>query len=110
MLSPAAQSLKDFDALADDTFVAFFEPPSLDERVVNHVALFTLPSHPHARIDHWFIEHPDVYRTSTIPAALKWEIRDKLDQANITERVLYPGLDGRGRWLTRYCTPRTSRA
>ena len=25
------------------------------------------------------------------PAALKWEVRDKLDQANITERVLYRG-------------------
>jgi hypothetical protein len=39
---------------------------------------------------------------SNIPEELKWEVRDKLDQANIPERVPFPGLDG----LTRYYAPR----
>jgi hypothetical protein len=88
ILGQVARGLSEFDALAEEDFVVFFEPPSLDERIVNQFALFALLSNPQTRFDQWCIQHPAVYRTITIPAALKWEIRDKLDQANITERVL----------------------
>ena len=45
-------------------------------------------------------------RRIVIPAALKWEVRDKLDQANVNERVLVPELEGLSRWLRRYYLPR----
>jgi len=106
MLTLAADSLRSFDALAKKPFLVFFEPPSLDERIVNQFALFSLLSSPTVSLDDWLQRHPDVLRRIVIPASLKWEIRDKLDQANITERVLFPGLDGLGRWLARYYTPR----
>jgi hypothetical protein len=78
----------------------------LDERIVNQFALFGLMSSPTANMQDWLNDHPDLYRRLILPADLKWEVRDKLDQANLTERVLFPGLDGLSRWLKRYYTPK----
>jgi hypothetical protein len=100
------QQLRDFDRLARTPFVVFLEPPSLDPRIVNQFALFSLMSSPQASLDDWLARHPALAKRILIPAALKWEIRDKLDQANINERVLFPGLDGLSRWLTRYYWPK----
>jgi hypothetical protein len=105
MLSEGALRLDDFDALSEDDFVLFFEPPSLDDRIVNQYALFSVMSNPRAQLDQWLVRHPEIGRKIVIPAALKWEIRDKLDQGNITERVLFPGLDGMCAWLKRNYSP-----
>jgi hypothetical protein len=108
MLSRAAATLHEFDRLSEEEFVVFFEPPSLDDRIIVQFALFSLVSNPRLRLDVWLGRHPEVFRKIIVPAELKWEVRDKLDQANITERVLYPGLDGLSQWLKRYYTPRPS--
>ena len=105
MLGRVAATLKEFDRLAPEPFVAFFEPPSLDQRIVNQFALFSLMSSPEAKLDEWVATHPGLARRVVVPAELKWELRDKLDQANMTERVLYPGLDGLTRWLRRQYMP-----
>jgi hypothetical protein len=73
--------------------------------VVHQHALFSLMSNPTASPRDW-LRHPQLCRRVIVPAALKWEIRDKLDQANINERLLFPGLDGLSRWLTRYYMPK----
>ena len=101
----AFKTLRDFDALSADPFVVFLEPPAVDRRILNQLALFSLMSSPEARLDQWLQRNPELCRRVSIPARLKWEIRDKLDQANINERVLFPGLDGLSRWLARYYTP-----
>lgn len=106
MLSAASSTLAEFDALGDEEFVIFFEPPSLDDRIINQFALFSIASSARLLLDEWLARHPEVYRRIVIPASVKWEVRDKLDQANITERVLFPGLDGLSRWLKRYYTPK----
>ena len=104
MLTPF-RNLRDFDALGRDPFVVFLEPAAVDRRILNQLALFSLMSDPAGVFDEWMREHPELCRRVIVPAALKWEIRDKLDQANINERVLFPGLDGLSQWLARYYTP-----
>ena len=99
-------SLRDFDALSSKPFVLFLEPPALNARILNQAALFSLMSSPTTSPHEWLDEHPDLARRVIVPAELKWEVRDKLDQANISERTLLPGLDGLSRSLQRYYTPR----
>ncbi|GAB3498163.1 FRG domain-containing protein [Spirosoma knui] len=102
-------SLREFDDLADDSFALFFEPPSIDERIINQYALFSVLSNPAVGMSRWLETRPDMFRRVVIDHRLKWEIRDKLDQANINERVLFPGLDGLSRWLRRqYIQPRAA--
>jgi hypothetical protein len=105
MLDRVAPTLRDLEELVRRPFVVFLEPPSLDDRIVNQFALFSLMSRPRTRLDFWLQRHHGLCRRVVIPAGLKWEVRDKLDQANITERVLFPGLDGLSRWLRRYYSP-----
>ena len=99
-------TLRDFDGLSRDIFLMFLEPPALDARILNQAALFSLMPSPSASLDEWLAVHADLSRRVIVPAELKWEVRDKLDQANITERTLFPGLDGLSRSLERYYQPR----
>ena len=102
MLDRVADSLEKLRQLSADDFVLFLEPPSLDERIVSQFALFSLMSNPATALDQWLSRHPEVARKVVVPAAMKWEVRDKLDQSGVNERMLYPGLDGLSRWLSRY--------
>ncbi|GEL74474.1 hypothetical protein MVI01_62580 [Myxococcus virescens] len=108
MLATTASDLSTFDQLAKHPFVLFLEPPSLDARIVNQFALFSVMNGPELRLDTFLEAQAAGVRKLIIPAALKWEVRDKLDQSNITERVLFPGFDGLSRWLRRYYGPRAS--
>ena len=88
-----------------DSFVTFFEPPSIDSRIVNQYALFSVMSNSSVTLSDWLKKHPDLYKKIIIPKQLKLEVRDKLDQINMTERIIYPGFDGLCKWLTRHYTP-----
>ena len=88
------KTLRDFDALSRDPFLVFLEPPAVDRRILNQFALFSLMSSATADMDRWLQQRPELCRRVIVPAHLKWEIRDKLDQANINERILFPDLDG----------------
>jgi FRG domain-containing protein len=107
LLAEYAGTLEALEASAgESSFLLFFEPPSLDERIVNQAAVLSAMSDPAHHVDEWLAEHPECWCAWRIPAEVKLEVRDRLDQANITERVLLPGLDGLAAWLRRYYSPR----
>jgi hypothetical protein len=89
-------------------YAIFFEPPSINGRIVNQYALFSLMSDPKKDFDEWLEEqkqslnYEKLFTKIIIPHELKWEIRNFLDQSNITERMLFPGLDGLAQWLKRH--------
>jgi len=108
MLDSVVDSLEHLGEMSDHEFVIFVEPPSMDARIVNQFALFSITSSAERRLDELLAtEVPSGVRQLILPAGLKWEIRDKLDQAGITERMLFPGLDGLAAWLSRYYAPRS---
>jgi len=106
MLSNCIDSLQQLDDMSHYDFSIFFEPASVDDRIVNQFAFFSVFSSSGTAYDEWLEKHPDIWQKIIIPSTLKWEIRDKLDQGNITERVLFPGLDGLSRWLRRHYSPK----
>jgi hypothetical protein len=106
LLAEQAPTLGALDRLgADEPFALFFEPPSLDDRIVNQSAVLSIISDAREQMDDWLDAHPDVWHAWRITPEAKAEIRERLDQGNVTERVLMPGLDGLATWLRRYYAP-----
>ena len=46
-----------------------------------------------------YTEHTVKY---VIDRELRWRVRDMLDQLNMSERIVYPGLDGLSKWIARH--------
>jgi hypothetical protein len=104
-------TLARFDELgAKKNFALFFEPPSLDGRIVNQAAMLSITPDPRLDLKAYLEENPSLYRKIIVRKELKWEIRDKLDQDQVNERMLFPGIDGTARWLKRYYGPGPNRS
>jgi hypothetical protein len=103
LLAEHAAGVAELDALRDgDAFALFLEPPTLDERIANQAAVLSAIADPTVHMHDWLAAHDGTCRAWRIPAPLKAEVRDRLDQAHIDERLLMPGLDGLAAWLRRY--------
>jgi len=100
--------LEEFSEQEDEDYIVFFQPPSIDQRIVNQAALFSSMANPRTSMNEWLEDHPELYWKIIIPAERKNEFRDKLDQANINHRTLFPNLDGIAMWLKEYYRPNTS--
>ncbi len=107
LLARHAPEPGDLQALEEDgPFALFLEPPSLDQRIVNQAAVLSVISDPTCQMDEWLDANQDLWHAWRLPCEVKNEVRIRLDQMQITERVLLPGLDGLAAYLRRYYSPR----
>lgn len=100
MMDSIGEGFDALEAISSKPFALFFEPASAVNRIANQYALFSVCSDLRIPLN----ELPgteDCFRRIIIPAQVKLEIRDKLDYINISERMIYPGLDGICKWITR---------
>lgn len=95
------KTLEIFDRQPANTLL-WFEPPSLSPRIVGQYAFFSVMPRVDGRACTWLAQHRSVYWKVRVPASLKAEIRERLQIMNITERTMYPGLEGIARWLRSY--------
>lgn len=100
MLDRIGDSFEALQAISAEPFAFFFEPASAVNRIANQYALFSVCSDPAVTLDA-LPGTAAFFRRIVIPSAVKLEIRDKLDYINISERMIYPGLDGICKWITR---------
>lgn len=101
MLERLAPKLQNLEQQSEKPFALFFEPSSMIDRIVNQYALFSVVSHSSVLLSEIIAQEEIKCIRYVIPKSIKLEIRDKLDYINISERMIYPGLDGISRWITR---------
>lgn len=101
MLDKVAKDFKEFKELKDEPFFIFYEPSSLTDRIANQYALFSVVSDTSVSLTDLLPDDENICYKIIIPKEIKLEIRDKLDYINISERLIYPGLDGICKWITR---------
>ena len=102
MLDKAASSIGKYDRQMEDRAMVIMEPPSIDPRIVNQYAFFSVIPGPMNNIELFLEKYTNNTIKYIINKNLKWRIRDFLDEANISERTVYPGLDGICKWLARH--------
>ena len=90
-------------AVSEKPFALFFEPASTVNRIANQYALFSVVSDPAVTL--LDLPESEHFTRLIISRKAKLEIRDKLDYINISERMIYPGLDGICKWIARRYAP-----
>ncbi|MCR4740244.1 MAG: FRG domain-containing protein [Lachnospiraceae bacterium] len=95
-------SLSQYDIDMKDEAMVTIEPPSLDERIVNQYSFFSVIPMGITDIEAFLDRKTEKTVKYVIDKSLRWRVRDMLDQMNISERIVYPGLSGLSKWIARH--------
>lgn len=101
MMDEVVRSLDQYDNDMKQNSMILIEPPSIDQRIINQYSYFSVTPREMLHIE-TFLDAKTVHTVKyVIDKSLKWRIRDMLDQLNVNERIIYPGLDGLSSWIKR---------
>jgi hypothetical protein len=102
MLQEACTGPEQYDADMQGKAMLIVEPPSIEQRIVNQFSFFSIIPSGMENIETFLNEYTNKTVRYIIKKEIRWQARDLLDQLNISERIIYPGLDGLSRWLERH--------
>ena len=102
MLQDIASSLEQYDEDMGDHSMVIIEPPSTSARIVTQYSFFAVIPMGITDIERFLDERTERTVKYVIDRKLRWRVRDMLDALNMSERVLYPGLDGLSKWIARH--------
>ena len=95
-------SLRQYDMDMRDTSMVIIEPPSLNQRIINQHSFFAVVPMGITDIEKFLSDSTKDTVKYIIDKKLRWRVRDMLDQLNMSERIVYPGLDGLSKWIARH--------
>lgn len=101
-LTEVAPTLEEYDREMDGQCMVLVEPSSEDQRIINQYAYFSPVPMGMERVDEFLEKNTENTVKYIIDRSVRWGLRDLLDQFNISERIIYPGLDGLSRWIGRH--------
>lgn len=101
-LSRVTNSIDEYDEDMQGQALVTLEPPSIDQRIVNQYSFFTVVPHGIERMEEFLDKYTEHTVKYIIDRQLRWDLRDILDQLNMNERMIYPGMDGIAKWLARH--------
>lgn len=102
MLAELVNDLDKYDCDMGESSMVLLEPPSIDQRIINQYSYFSIIPKNIQNIEEFLNDNTSNTTKYIIDRNLRWQIRDMLDQMNLNERVVYPGLDGLSIWLKRH--------
>ena len=102
MLDKLAPTLDQYDEDMGDHSMVIVEPPSTNDRIIMQYSFFSAIPSGMKDIEAFLDQHTVNTVKYTIDRNLRWRVRDMLDSLNISERLLYPGLEGLSKWIARH--------
>ncbi len=95
-------SLGRYDEDMGDSSMVIIEPPSLNQRIINQHSFFAVVPMGIDNIEEFLDRNTEETVKYVIDSKLRWRVRDMLDQLNMSERIVYPGLEGLSKWIARH--------